>query len=546
MLFPQLLKQLRGIACALILFLSLLGNGWGALSGSTERIRRAIAEHDFPASKPVMDTQQQFIVFSPEERLSRELLKVVQQLRQDIYRFFGISKIWDQPAFILIFPTRQSYALPSSGGAAVQFKYRGQNVRIIASYLQDGLKEKILPHEMVHFLVGDLSVVGSAPREKPPELPPFINEGIAEYFTAHRARRILFEKSVWESFQAGKLEPFKTIVTSTAGWREAFTSGKRGWELHAQGYSVISFLASLPDGNVKLRNYILSFGTLASRGSRESASLRAFEMAFRQDYASWQELQSRWMQYIRDREMVIIEAESASVSHSSGEKWEVKSAPAEKLWLSGGKELLFRAGKAGSLLTLQSAMPRPGAYDVYAIYTRGPRSGRFRLTLNGKEFPGIFDGYAREKILCEPVYYGKSILAARTITFGFSVVGKRAISGGFELGVDCLILRRDRPLEERNRAGAQRSLQKGISDYRRGQFAEAEASFTAAINLVPWDTTPMEWRAYARMATGRLDEAQQDVDAAIKLDPENRSLTELRKRIEAARDKPKSMSSQIR
>lgn len=538
MLLPEPLKQLRTIACALILFLSLLGNAWSALSGSTERIRRAIAEHDFPGSEPVMDTQQQFIVFSPDQRLSGELLKVVQKLRQEIYRFFGISKIWDQPAFILIFPTRESYGLPSSGGAAVQFKYRGQNVRIIASYLQEGLKEKILPHEMVHFLVGDLSVVGSAPREKPPELPPFINEGIAEYFTAHRGRRILFEKSVWEMFQARKLEPFKTIVTSTASWREMFTSGERGWGLHAQGYSVVSFLASLPDGNVKLRNYILSFGTLASRGSRESASLRAFEMAFRQDYASWEELQNRWMHYIRDREMVIIEAESASVLDSSGEKWEVKSAPAEKLWLSGGKELLFHASKAGSFLTLQSTMPRPGAYDLYAIYTRGPRSGRFRLAVNGKEFPGIFDGYAREEVLCEPVYYGKSILAAGAMTVGFSVVGKRPISGGFELGVDCLILRRDRPLDQRNRAAAQRCLQKAISDYRRGRFAEAEVNFTAAISLIPWDTTAMQWRAYARMATGRLDEAQQDVDAAIKLDPENRSLTELRKRIEAARERP--------
>ncbi len=539
MVLPELLKQLRAGACGLILSVSFLGKGWTALSGSTERIRRMIAQRDFPATEPVMDTQQQFIVFSPDRRLSGELLKVVQELRQRIYRFFGISKIWGEPAFILIFPTRERYGLPSSGGAAVQFRYRGQNVRIIASYLQNGLKEKILPHEMVHFLIGDLSAVGSAPGEKPPELPVFIKEGIAEYFAAHQARRILFEKSVWEIFQAGKLEPFKTIVTSTAGWREAFTSGKEGWGLHAQGYSVVSFLASLPNGNVKLRNYIMSYGTLASRGSRESASLRAFEMAFRQDYASWNELQNRWIQYLRDREMVVVEAESATVSDSSGEKWEVKSAPEERLWLSGGKELLFDASKAGSFLTLHSTMPKPGAYDVYAIYIRGPRSGRFRLTLNGREFPIIFEGHARKEKLCEPVYYGKSVVAGGTMRVHFSVVGKEVVSGGFELGVDCLLFRRDRPLEERNRAAAQRYLQAGTDDYGRGGFREAEVNFTAAINLIPWDPMAMEWRAYARMAMGRLDEAQRDVEAAIKLDPENGRLAELRKQIEARRKGPR-------
>ncbi|NQT81412.1 hypothetical protein HQ563_00180 [bacterium] len=446
----QLLKRSRGVLFGLILSASLAGEGWAALSGSTERIRDLIAKHDFPASDPAMDTRQQFIVFSPDRRFSRELLGEVMTLRQRVYHFFGISKIWDQPAFILIFPSREKYGLRSTGGAAIQFKYHGQNVRIIASYLQERLKERILPHEMVHFLIADLSAVGSARGGKPPELPIFINEGIAEYFTAHTARRILFEKTIWETFQARKLEPFKKIVTSTESWIEALAPGETSRVKHAQGYSIISFLASLPGGNLKLRNYVMSYGTLANRVPRESASLRAFEMAFRQDYSSWQELQNRWHQYIRERQMLVVEAESASVADSSGEKWEIRSASKEKLSFSGGKELLFHASDTGSFLTLQTIMPSAGTYDVYAIYTRSPQGGRFRLAINEKQFRGIFNGYANKKRLCEPVYYGKSLLADGPMTLRFSLVGKEAISGGFEVGMDCILFRRDARPEQRN------------------------------------------------------------------------------------------------
>ena len=125
------------------------------------------------------------------------------------------------------------------------------------------------------------------------------------------------------------------------------------------------------------------------------------------------------------------------------------------------------------------------------------------------------------------------------MTVHFSVVGKEVVSGGFELGVDCLLFRRDRRLEEKNRAGAQTYLQKGISDYRRGRFAEAEANFTSAINLLPGNAPALEWRAHARMAIGKLDQAQRDVEAAIKLNPENRRLAEVKKQIEARRKGPK-------
>ncbi|MFQ5793416.1 MAG: hypothetical protein ACE5JI_23335, partial [Acidobacteriota bacterium] len=83
---------------------------------------------------------------------------------------------------------------------------------------------------------------------------------------------------------------------------------------------------------------------------------------------------------------------------------------------------------------------------------------------------------------------------------------------------------------------AKRYFQAGTGDYRRGRFREAEANFTMAIKLLPGDVPALEWRAYVRTAMGRLDEAQQDVDAAIKLDPENRRMKVLEQRIEAARN----------
>jgi tetratricopeptide (TPR) repeat protein len=532
------LKRPARLSCALcgaVICSALIGQGEGALSGSTERIRDTIGKYDFPGSEPVMDPQQQFIVFSPDQRLSREMLELVLNLRLRIYRFFNISKLSDQPAFVLIFPTKERYALQGTGGATIQFKYRNQYVRLLASYMQEHLTDRILPHEMVHFLIADLSTVGGGAQGRPPELPVFINEGIAEYFSASAGRRLLFEKSVWESYEAGKLEPFKKIVTSAAHWAEALTGGESSWAQRAQGYSVVSFLASLPNGNVKLRNYILSFGTSAGRFSRDEASLRAFEMAFRQDYSSWEGLQSRWVQHIQDREIVVLEGESASVVDSSGDKWEVKKVRREKLWLSGEKELVLHASKLGSFVELQSDFGRPGAFDVYGIYTQGPDFGQFKLSLQGQEFPGVFEGYDRQEKVCEPVYHGKALIGPGTVTARLSVVGKARISAGYDVGVDCFVLRRDRRLEGENQAVAREYLRAGADHYQGKRFREAEANFTKVLDLVPGDASALEWRAYARIALGHLDQAEQDVDTAIKLSPQNARLNELKKRIEAAR-----------
>jgi tetratricopeptide (TPR) repeat protein len=532
------LGKCGAVVSGVLLSVAIIGSGECALSGSTEQIRRAIAKHDFPGVPPVMDTQEQFIVFSLDHSLSKSLLDAALKLRLEIYRFFRISKVWNEPAFILVFPTRERYGLLGTGGASLQFKYRGQSVRMIGSYIQEGLEERILPHEIVHFLIADLSTVGSGREGEPTQLPYFINEGIAEYFSASPGRRLLFEKGAWETFQAGKLEPLSKILTSTASPVEALTGSESAWTQRAQAYSVVSFLASLPDGNVKLRNYISIYGTSVGRVPRESASLRAFETAFRQDYSSWEGLQNRWVQYILDREIVVWEGESAKVVDSSGEQAEVRSISKEKLLLSGEKELLFHAAKEGSFVSLQSSLTKPGAFDVYAMYTQGPRSGRFRLALNGKEFPAVFDAYARTEKICEPAYYGKSVLPAGTVTTRFTVVGKATVSGGFDLGIDCLLLRRDRLLEQRNSAAAQTHLRTGADFHGRRLYKEAEASFTAAINLAPWDATALEWRAYARVALGRLDDAERDADAAVKLAPANSRLIELKKRIEAARKGP--------
>ena len=183
-LSPQRFGRFAAVLCLLILAGSRGRQGWGALSGRTERARGLISRQHFPTSEPAMDARQQFIVFSPDSRLSRELLGELLGLRQRVYRFFGVSKVWDQPAFVLIFPSKEKYGLTGSGGSAIQFRYHGEDVRIIGSYLQEGLRERILPHEMVHFLIKDLSAAGAAGGGEPPQLPVFIEEGIVEYFAA--------------------------------------------------------------------------------------------------------------------------------------------------------------------------------------------------------------------------------------------------------------------------------------------------------------------------------------------------------------------------
>jgi tetratricopeptide (TPR) repeat protein len=494
-----------------------------------------IAENDFPGHQPVMDTQEQFIVFSPDPALSREVLNVALRLRRQIYRFFGSATLYDQPAFILVFPSRERYNLPGTGGAAVQFKYRGQNVRIIATFLQENLKEEILPHELVHFLISDLAT-GSGQQGEPPQLPVFINEGIAEYFSAPQGRRVRFEKSVWDSLQQGKLESFQEIMTSTADWSEAITGGSDSWVKRSQAYSAVSFLASLPEGNVKLRNYLLSYGNATGRMARGSASLRAFEMAFRGDYSSWEEIQKRWVGYIQGREFVTVEGESATIVDSSGEKWQIGVESGPAMWLSGGKLALFEANKPGSFVVFADSQWVAGIFDVYGIYARSPQSGRFRLTLSGREFPGTFDGYARKETVGDPVYHGKAAVGPGTIQARLSVTDKAAVSAGFRVGIDCLILRRDRQQEERNRAAAQRYLQAGIQTYRAGQYRESEANLTAGLNLLPGNATTLEWRAHARMALGRLEDAAKDVDAALMLSPQNQRLEKLKSQIATAKD----------
>ncbi|MFC0033379.1 family 43 glycosylhydrolase [Micromonospora chaiyaphumensis] len=143
-------------------------------------------------------------------------------------------------------------------------------------------------------------------------------------------------------------------------------------------------------------------------------------------------------------EPVRVEAESLAVVSAT--------APVESqadccgvAW-SGGRQLWFRAGRAGDSVTVTLPSVPAGQYDLGAVLTRARDYGTLRFAVDGVAVGQLFDGYAGSVQRTGAVPLGSVSLATGAHRLTVTVTGRSAPAVGFFAGLDTVTLRRVGPL----------------------------------------------------------------------------------------------------
>jgi hypothetical protein len=236
-----------------------------------------------PDDAVLTDPQRRFIVICPDRDLGLKILARENQLYDKYQKTFRTASIWEQPAIIKIFPEHASYAAKfnsySTLAFAAKFGKNGYTNRLIASWVQDDLIQKLLPHETAHMIIFDLAKIDEINSSQNANvLPHWVNEGLAEYFET-----------------PDDMTTFKIYIMALA-FREkgnipldkffAFTQyPDNTYYFYIQSELMIRFLLSRPNGSHKVRNYITTFRSKVKDG------LRAFTLAF-PEYSNLQALQN--------------------------------------------------------------------------------------------------------------------------------------------------------------------------------------------------------------------------------------------------------------
>ncbi|MCX4471613.1 family 43 glycosylhydrolase [Micromonospora sp. NBC_01655] len=113
---------------------------------------------------------------------------------------------------------------------------------------------------------------------------------------------------------------------------------------------------------------------------------------------------------------------------------------------SAGRQLWFRAARAGDSVTVALPQVPAGQYDIGAVLTRAPDYGRVRFAIDGVAVGQLFDGYAPNVQRTGAVPVGAVSLAAGSHHLSITVTGRSASSAGLFVGLDTLTLRRVGPL----------------------------------------------------------------------------------------------------
>jgi hypothetical protein len=270
--------------------------GASALKPFLELIKQ---EGALDTDHPATDARQQFIVFAKDAKRAQEVLAVAVQSRHRAQQFFGTSIIWKEPAVILIYPSENAYhsswGLYGTGGVQLQGRFHGKGVRIklIVTYEEEHLLKRTLPHELMHLLIYDMSNrrYFDGKRGDLVEAPIWIHEGLAEYLTADPERRADFEKYFYWKLHTKEQMRLARLLKQTA-------YDERAWLHYAEAYSFVAFVAAtVPNGRLRLRNYITSFDDPAMGGD----AMRIFDLTFQGVAPSIEQLEQRWHAWVRAR-----------------------------------------------------------------------------------------------------------------------------------------------------------------------------------------------------------------------------------------------------
>ncbi|MFI7431840.1 family 43 glycosylhydrolase [Micromonospora sp. NPDC049836] len=113
---------------------------------------------------------------------------------------------------------------------------------------------------------------------------------------------------------------------------------------------------------------------------------------------------------------------------------------------SGGRQLWFRAGRAGDALTVTLPSVPAGQYDLGAVLTRAGDYGTLRFAVDGVAVGQLFDGYAGSVQRTGAVPLGSASLTVGNHRLTVAVTGRAGSSVGFFAGLDTVTLRRVGPL----------------------------------------------------------------------------------------------------
>ncbi|MBN1521189.1 MAG: hypothetical protein JW928_01545 [Candidatus Aureabacteria bacterium] len=231
----------------------------------------------------LQDAQRHFIVISQDRALAEKILSRELDLYQKFHKTFKTLTFWDDPAIVKIFPERvsfiQQFHTPTAQAFMCKFKKDSRTHRLIASWVQPGLIENLIPHETAHIFIADLArieEINSAHGNKR-VLPRWIDEGIAQYFETHDS---LLDYKIYMMHIAlnenGHI-PFEQFFSITQ-YPEDHT-----YYFYIQSEIVTRFLLSQPNGYQKLRNTITIFRSKVKDGSK------AFTLSF-PEYARFSKL----------------------------------------------------------------------------------------------------------------------------------------------------------------------------------------------------------------------------------------------------------------
>ncbi|MBN1442953.1 MAG: DUF2961 domain-containing protein [Planctomycetes bacterium] len=145
-----------------------------------------------------------------------------------------------------------------------------------------------------------------------------------------------------------------------------------------------------------------------------------------------------------------LEAESLPVtSYRSNKGTEARPAPKfEMPNLSGDHMILFDTGGDGELSLAVSA-PEAGTYRVAVYYVRAPEYGIVKLRVNDS-LAGEADTFQKTDDLTRPIWPPKKLvfdgvtLKAGSNRFVFSVDSKNPKAEGYQMGIDCLVLEKQK------------------------------------------------------------------------------------------------------
>ncbi|GAA1516635.1 hypothetical protein GCM10009827_034280 [Dactylosporangium maewongense] len=138
---------------------------------------------------------------------------------------------------------------------------------------------------------------------------------------------------------------------------------------------------------------------------------------------------------------VKLEAESLLPAVSATAPVEAQPDCCGVTW-SGGRQLWFRAARAGDTVTVTLPAVTPGQYDLGGALTRAADYGTLRFAVDGVAVGQLFDGYAPSVQRTGAVPLGSVALTAGTHRFTVTVTGRAPASSGFFAGLDTITLQR--------------------------------------------------------------------------------------------------------